>query len=282
MISAVMMSRLDELIGDYDTPFFNYILYSYDLSLREWELIVDKLKEDINSGKLIPDNIVATFDDYFKSWVITLEKQNKIKYLSFLLEEDSEFYIKYLKNYNLAPDEIDLVFNRVKDKIMDDNITDFEIKRYLEYYFSNTLKQARYIDELTNIVGRNYDTLRIANAKKNYPILKDSDIVDIVFNIHGEIIEAKEFKKGIVHEFQRQCMLKSEDKKARCRENLNKFVEGSGDSFSKLIKVKNLTRKDGEIIVSDILEDISRGMIQPEEIKGTFITKRFNDYNERK
>ena len=282
MISEVMISRLDELIGDYDTPFFNYILYSYDLSLRECEIIVDKLKEDISSGKIIPDNIVAVLDDYFKSRVITLEKQDKIKYLYGLIEEGCEFYIKYLKKYNLSRDEINLVFNRVKDKIIDENITDFEIKRYLKYYFSNTIKQTKYIDELTSIVGRNYDTLRIANAKKKYPILNDSDIVDIVFNIRGEIIEAKEFKNGIVHEFKRQCMLKSEDKKAKCRENLNKFVEGSGDSFSKLIKVKKLTRKDGEIIVAAILEDISRGMIQPEEINGAFITKRFNDYNERK
>ena len=35
-------------------------------------------------------------------------------------------------------------------------------------------------------------------------------------------------QKGIKHEFKRQCLLKSEEKKAKCRLNLNKFVEGSG------------------------------------------------------
>ena len=44
---------------------------------------------------------------------------------------------------------------------------------------------------------------------------------------------------------------------------------------------KKLSKEDGEIIVSQIKEDISKGLIQPESIDGVFITKRFNDYNER-
>ena len=76
-------------------------------------------------------------------------------------------------------------------------------------------------------------------------------------------------------------MLKSEDKKAQCRRNLNKFVEDSGDSFSKLIEVKGLSKSDGEAIVSSIKNDISAGLVQPERIDSVFITKRFNDYNER-
>ena len=76
-------------------------------------------------------------------------------------------------------------------------------------------------------------------------------------------------------------MIRSEDKKDKCRENLDYFVEGSGDSFSKLIRFKNLSKEDGKIIVSQIRDDISKGLIQPERIDGVFITKRFNDYNER-
>lgn len=282
MINEVNIQRLDELIGDFDTPFFNYLLYSYDLSLQECEDIIEKLKNDIASNKIIPDNIVHTLDNYFKSEVVNLEKQEKIEFLSSLIQPENDFYIRYLKKYNLNSDDIDIVFNRVKSKINNDNISDFEIKRYLEYYFSNSVKQSSYIRELNFIVGKNYDTLSITNIKRKYPILNDRDIVQIVSNIHGEIIEAKEFKKGIKNEFKRQCMIKSEDKKAKCRENLDYLVEGSGDSFSKLIKIKKLTKHDGEIIVSQIREDISKGLIQPETIDGVFITKRFNDYNERK
>ena len=281
MINDVIVDRLDELIGDYDTPFFNYLLYSYDLSLEECELIVEELKGDVNSGKVITDNIVLTLEDYFKSRVASLEKQEKVNYLSSLLSEENEFFVKYLKKYGLSSKDINLIHDRVESKIINDNISDFEIKRYLEYYFANAVKQVSYINDLNRIVGRHYDTLMIRNVKKQYPILLDKDIIEIIFHIHGEIIEAKEFKNGIKNEFKRQCMIKSEDKKAQCRVRLNEFVEGSGDSFSKLVKFKRLTKKDGEIIVSEIKEDISAGLIQPEWIDSVFITKRFNDYNER-
>lgn len=281
MINEVMMDRLDELIGDYDTPFFNYLLYSYDLSLNDCEQIVEELKSDINSGRLITDNVVSSLEDYFNSKVIEIEKQEKIEFLSGLISEDNDFYIKYLKRYNLTRDDISLIYERVESKILEDNISDFEIKRYLEYYFSNSVKQVSYINELNSIVGRAYDTLIIRNILKKYPILLERDIVEIVFRIHGEIIDAHEFKKGIKAEFKRLCMIRSEDKKAQCRLKLNEFVEGSGDSFSKLIKFKKLTKRDGDIIVSQIQDDISRGLIQPDRIGSVFITKRFNDYNER-
>ena len=281
MISDVIVDRLDELIGDYDTPFFNYLLYSYDLSLEECELIVEELKGDVNSGKVITDNIVFTLEDYFKSRVASLEKQEKVNYLSSLLSDDNDFFIKYLKRYGLSSKDINLIHDRLESKIIEENISDFEIKRYLEYYFANAVKQVSYINDLNRIVGRHYDTLMIRNVKRQYPILLDKDIIEIIFHIHGEIIEAKEFKNGIKNEFKRQCMIKSEDKKAQCRIRLNEFVEGSGDSFSKLVKFKGLEKKDGEIIVSEIKEDISAGLIQPEWIDSVFITKRFNDYNER-
>ena len=281
MINDIIIQRLDELIGDYDTPFFNYLLYSYDLSLSECESIIEELKVDISSNKIITDNIVSTLDDYFKSKVSDLEKQEKIEFLSGLMQEDNEFYIKYLKKYDLSLKDINLIYDRVESKILEDNISDFEIKRYLQYYFSNSIKQVSYLNDLNRIIGRNYDTLMIVNIKKKYPILQDRDIVQIIFQIHGEIIEAKEFRNGISNEFKRLCMIRSEDKKAQCRKNLNYFVEGSGDSFSKLVSFKKLSKRDGEIIVSEIKDDIAKGLIQPERIDSVFITKRFNDYNER-
>jgi hypothetical protein len=281
MINEVMMERLDELIGDYDTPFFNYLLYSYDLNLSECEAIVDGLKDDISSNRVISQNMVSTLEGRFKSKVADLEKQRKIEFLSGLIREDSDFFMKFLSKYDLPPEDVDLIYTRVESRIRSDNITDFEIKRYLEYYFSNAVRQVSYISELNSIVGNDYDTLLIQSQKRKYPILRDKDIVDIVFAIHGEIIEAKEFKRGIKNEFKRQCLIRSEGKKAKCRQNLNRFVEGSGDSFSKLVKFKGLKKRDGEIIVSQILEDINGGRIQPEKIDSVFITKRFNDYNER-
>ncbi|MEE1151401.1 MAG: hypothetical protein UH242_10685, partial [Methanobrevibacter sp.] len=116
-----MINRLDELIGEYNTPFFNYLLYSYDLSLNECESIIDELKEDISSSKVVSDNMVSTLDAYFKSKVADLEKREKLKYLDGLISEDNDFYIKYLKKYDLPADDISLIRERVESKIIEEN-----------------------------------------------------------------------------------------------------------------------------------------------------------------
>lgn len=281
MINEVTISRLDELIGEYDTPFFSYLLYSYGLSLNDCEVIIDDLKSDINSNRVIVDNLVSTLEDYFKRKVMELEKESKLDYLSELISPESDYYNRFLKRYDLGQNEISLIYGKVETLILEDNISDFEIKRYLEYYFSNSVKQVSYFRDLDRIVGRAYDTLLIKKAKKDYPILLDRDIINIVLKIRGEIIDAVEFKKGIKHEFFRQCMLRSEDKKAQALSKLDDFVEGSGDSFSKLVRFKGLNKSDGEAIVSEIKDDISRGLVQPEWVDSVFLTKRFNEYNER-
>lgn len=282
MINEVIISRLDELIGDYNTPFFNYLLYSYDLSLDECEDIIDNLKKDINSNKLTSNNIVTTLEDYFRMKVLEGEKTSKANYLIELINPENEFYSKYLEKYELNESEIDLIYNKVKSKIMADNITDFEIKRYLEYYFANMVKQKDYMNDLDWIVGRNYDTLIIRRAKRENPILLSRDIVNIVMDIREDILDAVEFREGIKKEFLKRCMLKSEDKKARALSQLEMFVEGSGDSFLKLVDFKGLSKSDGETIISEIKQDIADGLVQPERLDSVFLTNRFNEYNERK
>ncbi|WP_295603915.1 hypothetical protein, partial [uncultured Methanobrevibacter sp.] len=131
MISEVIVSRLDELIGDYDTPFFNYLLYSYDLSLNDCENIIDELKSDIRTNQVVTDNVASTLEERFKDRVVEMEKNSKLDYLTELISSDNEFYIKYLKKHNLSSDEIGLIYGKVEDRILKDNITDFEIKRYL-------------------------------------------------------------------------------------------------------------------------------------------------------
>ena len=280
MINEVIISRLDEIIGDYDTAFFNYLLYSYDLNLNDCEVIIDNLKEDINSNKVLTDNIVLTLENYFKARVVENEKQDKIEFLTQLISKDSEFYKKYLKRYKLSDEDTALVYDRVRDKIIKDNITDFEIKRYLEYYSSNLLKQVSYISELESIVGRNFDTLRIKNALKKYPILNENDIIYIISDIRGDILDAVEFKKPIKDEFLKRCMIKSESKKASVFKKLDEVIEGNGDTFSMFLKSKNLSDRDSEIVLNQIRRDISNGLVQPNINYNVFITQRFNEYIE--
>jgi len=282
MINEVIINRLDELIGDFNTPFFNYLLYSYDLSLDDCEEIVDDLKNDITENRVTADNIVSTLEDYFKSKVVELEKKSKVNYLTELINPDNDFFKRFLERYGLSEREIDIVYERVESRIMADNITDFEIKRFLEYYFANAVKQKSYLNDLERIIGRNYDTLIIKKAEKNYPILLKRDIRSVISDIRGDILDAYDFKKPIKDVFLNRCMRKSEKKKADALSKLQYFVEGSGDSFSKLVRFKGLEKRDGEIIVNQIQEDIARGLVQPDGVNSVFLTKRFNEYNERK
>ena len=280
MNNELLISRLDELIGDFDTPFFNYLIYSYDLDLNDCELIIDDIRYDLKTRDMDCDNLVLLIDSYFKAKIIENEKDEKIELLSSLLDEDSEFFIKFLEEYGLDEDEISLIFDKVKSKIISDNITDFEIRRHLKYYFSNAVKQTAYLRDLDNLVGRNYDTLIIKSTCRKYPNLRRADIIQIAFNIHSQILDAKEFSKGIKQEFMNEAMKRSEAKKAEAKVNLGKFVDDSGDSFLKLIHSKGLTKKDGEIIVDEIVEDINSGLIQPDDVDSVFITNRFNEYCE--
>ena len=84
MITEVIIQRLDELIGEYNTPFFNYLLYSYDLSLDECEFIIEELKSDINAGNVVPDNIAKTLEDSFRSRVTSLENQKCYHHISWI------------------------------------------------------------------------------------------------------------------------------------------------------------------------------------------------------
>ena len=281
MIHEEIFSKIDKLIGEFNTPFFNYLHYSYNLSLNDCEMIINNIKEDIINNKLFPDNLVLTVENYFKSMINDKEKESKIDFLDDLLNQDKEFFSKFLQKYKLDSDEITIIHNKVKNKILNENISDFEIKRLLRYYFLNSTKQKSYLKDLDFIVGKNYDTLFIKNAKKKYPNLVRNDFIQIISTIKSDIIGACNFKNGIKNEFYRRCMEKSESKKAEAKIKLEKFVEGSGDSFSKLVKFKKLSKQDGEIIVSEILDDINTGLIQPEMINSIFITKRFDEYNER-
>ena len=281
MINDVIISRLNELIGEFDTPFFNYLLYSFDFSFKECEAIIENIKRDINDNEVPANNLVSTVESYFKKQSIELEKHSKLDFLDEIIQEDSEFFQKYLKKYELKADDIHVIYIKVKKSISDNNLSSFEIKRDLEYYFLNSIKQDKYIRQLNQIRG-NYDTLIIKKAKKKYPILLDKDIMNIISDIQSDIIGAVDFKKSIKKEFMSRCMKSAEKKKSQALTNLESLVEGKGDSFSMLVKSKNLAKSDGEKIVLEIKEDILSGIIQPDMIDEIFLTKRFNEYNERK
>lgn len=279
MFSKVMISRLDELVGDFDTHYFNYLLYSYNLDLYDCELIISKIKDDIESEVISSDdNLVEVIEDYFHAKCIENEKQDKIEYLALLMNEDNEFYIKFLKKYELNSRDMDMIYDKVRQHILEDNITDFEIRRSLEYYFSNAVKQESYVRTLKLLVGDSYDSLTVKSVKRQYPNIQDSDIYQISNELYSEILDAKDFT-NIKGAFFDKVMRRSEAKKAEAIEKWDSLVLGNGDSFNRLLENKDLTLSDGENIKRDVRSRILNGLICADIIDGVFLTKICNSYS---
>lgn len=273
MINEFIISRLDELIGEYDTPFFNYLLYSYSLTLNECELIISKIKNDIRDDVISSDdNLVEVVERYFQNRCIETEKREKLEYLASLMDEKSDFYTKFLSKYEVTSNDLDAIYAKVESRISEDNISDFEIKRSLEYYFSNAVKQTSYIRNLDGIVGRNYDTLIIRNAKRDYPNIHDGDIYRIVNELHSEILDGVNFS-SIKGAFRDKVMRMSESKKAEAIIKWDNLVLGNGDSFNKLLETKSLSIEDGENIKQMVRSRILKGLICADRIDGVFLTR---------
>lgn len=278
MFSKVMISRLDELIGEFDTPFFSYLLYSYDLDLYDCELIVSKIRSDISEGIVSSDeNLVEVVERYFEAKSIETEKQAKIEYLALLMDDADDFYIRFLAGYETSLRDRDIIYDKVKTRILEDNITDFEIKRSLKYYFSNAVKQESYIRTLKMLVGDSYDSLTVKSVKRQYPNIDDSDIYQISSEMYSQILDAHDFA-NIRTSFLDKVMRRSEAKKAEAIRKWDDLVLGNGDSFNRLLESKNLTIGDGEKIKKDVRTRILNALISADRIDGVFLTRICNDY----
>ena len=194
-----------------------------------------------------------------------------MEYLSFLMDSESDFYVKFLAKYDVSSRDLDIIYNKIDDKITNENISDFEIKRSLEYYFSNAVKQDSYIRSLEHIVGNNYDSLTVERVKREYPNIYDGDIIEITNELYAEILDGKNFT-SIKDAFFDKVMRKSESKKAEAIYKWESLVLGNGDSFNKLLETKHLTLGDGEVIKKDVRSKILNGLICADKINGAFLT----------
>ena len=281
-MSEVIMSRLDELIGEYDTPFFNYLIYSYDLTLEDCELIISKIRKDISDERISgDDNLVSVVQNYFTDKIRENERIEKLEYLSELMDENGDFYSRFLSGYDVSPRDVNIIYGKLETKITEENITDYQIRRDLEYYFSNAVRQGSYIASLKKIVG-DYDTLMIKKIQRDYPNIHLNDLFTITNDLYSEILEGINFPNGIKTAFLRKVMNRSETKKADAIKKWEKLVLGNGDSFSQLLESKNLTAEDGEAIKTDIRARILDGLLCADRIDGVFLTKICINYSESK
>lgn len=87
--------------------------------------------------------------------------------------------------------------------------------------------------------------------KRDYPNIRDSDIVQIANELYTEILDGLNFTSVKVS-FLDKVMRRSEAKKAEAISKWESLVFGNGDSFNKLLENKHLTIADGEAIKRDV------------------------------
>ena len=261
-------NELNILVGDYNTNYFKFLLYSYNLSLNEGKLIIKNISNNFKGEDV---NLIQLIEDSFRQKLIDLEKKDKINYLNQLMSPDDEFYITYLNNYKLSKKFIRLIHDKIENEIYEDNIEYFIIKRNLTDYFYNKKFYHQNMNKLKNIKGKNYNSPVIRLALKKYNNISIRDIKETILLMENEILDGETYNNDFRKAFDRKLLKKSEKKKAEARETFNYFLDDYGDSFKVLLEKNNLTWDDGKIIIDEIYESIYLGELQKEKITSGFI-----------
>ena len=260
-------NELNILIGDYNTNYFKYLLYSYNLSLNEGKLIIEDISNNFKGEDV---NLIQLIEDSFQQKIVDLEKKDKINYLNQLMSNDNEFHVTYLNNYKLSNKFIQLIHDKIENEIYENNIEYFIIKRNLIDYFYNKKFYHQNMNKLKIIKGRDYNSPVIRLALKKYNNMSIDDIKEIILIMENEILDGETYNNDFRKAFDYKLLRKSEKKKAEAREAFNYFLD-DGDFFKILLEKNNLTWDDGKIIIDEIYESIYSGELQKEKINSGFV-----------
>lgn len=260
-------NELNILIGDYNTNYFKYLLYSYNLSLNEGKLIIEDISNNFKGEDV---NLIQLIEDSFQQKIVDLEKKDKINYLNQLMSNDNEFHVTYLNNYKLSNKFIQLIHDKIENEIYENNIEYFIIKRNLIDYFYNKKFYHQNMNKLKIIKGRDYNSPVIRLALKKYNNMSIDDIKEIILIMENEILDGETYNNDFRKAFDYKLLRKSEKKKAEAREAFNYFLD-DGDFFKILLEKNNLTWDDGKIIIDEIYESIYSGELQKEKISSGFV-----------
>lgn len=268
-------NEMNSLVGDYNTNYFRYLLYSYNLSPNEGKLIIEEITNDFDGGDV---NLIYLIEESFKQKIIDLEKEDKINYLNDLISFESDFYKDNLQEYNLSKKFIQLVYEKIKNEINENNIEYFIIKRNLKDYFYNKKFYGTYMNQLKNIKGKNYDSLIIRKTLKEYNNVSLKDIKYCIHEMEIEILDGENYNNNIRKGFNRKIIQKSEMKKADARTVFDNFLYDYGDSFKVLLEKNDLSWNDGEIIIKEIYDSIYSGELLAEKIDAGFIFRYIKEW----
>ncbi len=276
MVNQCLLDELNLLIGNLDSPYFKYLLFSHKLTQSEGEEVVQKIKSKIENDELI-DDLIDTLEDSCQKKVLNIEKSEKINYLNDLINTENNFYIKYLKDFQLNEKESLEVHEKIKNEIESKNINYYEIQRNLKDYYKNKVFQRTYFNRLLSVTGYNCDSIHIKKILRKYNNIDKDDLIKLVEEIKKEIYDGKEFGE-FKNLFNNRVENISEKKKAAAKKQFDSFIFVFGDIFKNILKDNNLTWDDGQVIINEVNTLINEGKIIEEEIDGMFVVNYVKEW----
>lgn len=194
-----------------------------------------------------------------------------------MINKENNFYIKYLKDFQLNDKESLEVHEKIKTEIESKNINYYEIQRNLKDYYKNKVFQRTYFNRLLSVTGYNCDSIYIKKILRKYNNIDKDDLIKLIEEIKKEIYDGKEFG-DFKKLFNNRVEIISEKKKAAAKKQFESFIFDFGDIFKNILKDNNLTWDDGQVIINEVNTLINEGKLIEEEIDGMFVVNYVKEW----
>lgn len=253
-----------------DKDYFDYLLYSYQLSQEDGEEIIYQLKDDLYEGEINEFTLINKLEYYCNLQIINNEKEEKIRFLYTLIDSDDYIITKIKKQNKLTNSDILTIAEKIESDIERENIPKYLIKRYLEnysrqnYFINKNLKELKKFSSQLDNVFINKTLKKVGNM--NY-----TDVRNIISDLETKIKNGDYYTSNMKTILTAEIEIESKNKKIRAQKQLSNLYEKSEESFNNLLNNYNLTFEDKEKMINRLEELISEGKLQQKEVKSTLI-----------
>lgn len=254
-----------------DEDYFNFLLYSFQLTPEDGEEILYQLKEDLNEGKINEYTLINKLEYYFNMQIINNEKEDKISFLYTLLDSDDYFINNVKKQYRLSNIDIVNIAERVESDIKQDNIPKYTIKRNFKQYAHENYFINKNISQL-NKISSNLNSLFLTKKLEKVKNISIKEVSDIITNLKRHISKGNYFSSNMQTVLLLEIDLASKNKKIKAQKQLSNFYEKSQESFDNLLRHHDLTFEDKEKLIERLEKLIEEGELEHQNVKFELIS----------
>ena len=255
-----------------DEDYFNYLLYSYQLSPEDGEDIIYQVKEDLIEGKINEFTFISKLEHYCNLQIINNEKEEKIRFLYSLLDSDDYFINNVKKQYKLNNNDVLNIAERVESDIELKNIPKYTIKRNFKKYAHENYFIKKNLKQL-NDISSNLNNLFITKKLEKVKNISIEEVKEIISNLTKRINQGNYFTSNMQTVLTLEIEIASKNKKIQAQKQLSNFYEKSEESFENLLKHHNLTFEDKENLIKRLEALIAEGNLEYQNVKSELIIR---------